>query len=66
MKTKWGGCRPELRTIRLNTELAKKPPQCLEYVVVHELIHLLEPTHNPQFIRWIDHFVPQWRMCAPN
>ena len=47
MKTKWGSCNPGARTIRLNTDLAKKPRECLEYIVVHELVHLLEPTHNP-------------------
>lgn len=45
MKTKWGSCSPIRRSIRLNTELAKKPPGCLEYIVVHELVHLIEPTH---------------------
>ena len=49
MKTKWGSCNPRARTIRLNTELAKKPKECLEYIVVHELLHLLEPTHNARF-----------------
>jgi predicted metal-dependent hydrolase len=46
MKTKWGSCNPTSWSIRLNTELAKKPHDCLEYIVVHELVHLLEPTHN--------------------
>ena len=50
MKTKWGSCNHDARAIRLNTELARKPPECLEYIVVHELIHLLEPTHNARFI----------------
>ena len=54
MKTKWGSCQPESRSIRLNTELAKKPPQCLEYILAHELIHLREPTHNAEFVRLID------------
>jgi predicted metal-dependent hydrolase len=61
MKTKWGSCNPNKRTIRLNTELAKKPPECLEYVVVHEMVHLLEPTHNSTFIGLMDQFMPQWR-----
>ncbi len=61
MKTKWGSCNPKARTIRLNTELAKKPPVCLEYIVVHELMHLLEPTHNPRFRVLMDHHFPQWR-----
>ena len=61
MKTKWGGCSPERKTIRLNTELAKKPPECLEYLVVHEMTHLLEPTHNERFIGLMDRFMPNWR-----
>ncbi|MBN8461043.1 MAG: M48 family metallopeptidase [Verrucomicrobia bacterium] len=61
MKTKWGSCNPRGRTLRLNTDLAKKPPQCLEYLVVHELIHLLEPTHNARFTALMDHHMPQWR-----
>jgi hypothetical protein len=60
MKTKWGSCNPEARTIRLNTELAKKPPECLEYIVVHELVHLLEPTHNARFVALMDRFMPKW------
>jgi len=62
MKTKWGSCNYRARTIRLNTELAKKPPQCLEYLVVHELAHLLEPTHNGRFTEYMDRFMPGWRM----
>lgn len=61
MKTKWGSCNPRSRNIRLNTELAKKPPECLEYIIVHELVHLLEPTHNSRFISLMDEFLPQWR-----
>jgi len=61
MKTKWGSCSPDSRSIRLNTELAKKPPECLEYIVVHEMIHLLEPTHNARFISLMDQFMPKWR-----
>ena len=49
MKTKWGSCNPAAGTIRLNTELAKKPKECLEYVVVHELAHLIERHHNERF-----------------
>jgi len=60
MKTKWGSCNPTARTIRLNTELAKKPSECLEYIVAHEIVHLLEPTHNARFTRLLDHFMPQW------
>ena len=61
MRTRWGSCTPGRHTIRLNTELAKKPRECLEYVVVHELVHLLEPTHNANFISLMDKFMPQWR-----
>ena len=60
MKTKWGSCNHEARTIRLNTELAKKPPECLEYIVVHELVHLLEPTHNARFVGLMDQLMPSW------
>lgn len=60
MRTKWGSCNHRARNIRLNTELAKKPSECLEYVVVHELAHLLEPTHNSRFIALMDRFMPKW------
>jgi hypothetical protein len=62
MKTKWGSCNHRSHTIRLNTELAKKPPECLEYIVVHELVHLLEPTHNARFIALMDRFMPRWQI----
>ncbi len=61
MKTKWGSCTPGRRHIRLNVELAKKPWECLEYVVVHEMVHLLEPSHNATFMSLMDKFMPQWR-----
>lgn len=61
MKTKWGSCTPESGYIRLNTDLAKKPPECLEYIVVHELVHLLEPTHNARFVALMDVHLPQWQ-----
>lgn len=61
MKTKWGGCNPRARTLRLNTELAKKPKACLEYIVVHEMSHLLEPTHGTRFVALMDRFMPDWR-----
>ena len=61
MKTKWGSCNPKMRTIRLNTELAKKTPECLEYIVVHELVHLIEPTHNERFRGLMDKYMPLWR-----
>ncbi|WP_185736037.1 M48 family metallopeptidase [Burkholderia cepacia] len=60
MKTKWGSCSPARRSIRINTELAKKPPGCLEYIVVHELVHLLEPTHNERFKALMRTFMPEW------
>ena len=61
MKTLWGSCSHERGTIRLNVELAKKPPECLEYILVHELVHLLEPTHNARFVKWLDQFMPKWQ-----
>ena len=61
MKTRWGSCNIQGHTIRLNSELAKKPPECLEYILVHELVHLLEPTHNPRFVSTMDRFMPEWR-----
>jgi hypothetical protein len=61
MKTKWGSCNPNAGTIRLNTELAKKPKDCLEYILVHEMVHLLEPTHNARFVALMDQFMPAWR-----
>jgi len=61
MKTKWGSCNPGAGHIRLNTELAKKPPECLGYIVVHEMTHLLEPTHNARFRAMIDRFMPRWQ-----
>ncbi|MCH8473992.1 MAG: M48 family metallopeptidase [Opitutales bacterium] len=60
MRTKWGTCTPAKGYIRLNTELAKKPRECLEYLVVHEMVHLLEPTHNERFLKFMDTFLPQW------
>jgi hypothetical protein len=61
MKTKWGSCNPISRNIHLNSELAKKPRECLEYIIVHELMHLLEPTHNAAFMDLMDRYIPQWR-----
>lgn len=61
MKTRWGGCNPSTGNIRLNTELAKKPPECLEYILVHELAHLIEPTHSNRFLTLMDKFMPHWR-----
>jgi hypothetical protein len=61
MKTKWGSCSLASAGIRLNTDLARKPRECLEYIVVHEMVHLLEPTHNTRFIALMDMFMPNWR-----
>ncbi|MBQ5940393.1 M48 family metallopeptidase [Massilia sp. AB1] len=61
MKTKWGSCNHAERNIRLNTELVKKPKDLLEYVVVHEMAHLIEPTHNDRFIAILDEHYPSWR-----
>jgi predicted metal-dependent hydrolase len=62
MKTKWGSCNAEARRIWLNLELVKKPPQCLEYIIVHELAHLIERKHNDRFVGLMDAHLPNWRM----
>jgi hypothetical protein len=61
MKTRWGSCNPASASIRLNTDLAKKPRECLEYIVVHEMVHLLEPTHNKRFVTLMDRYMPKWQ-----
>jgi len=61
MKTKWGTCNHEAKRIWLNLELAKKPPECLEYIVVHEMVHLLERKHNDNFTTIMDYHLPKWR-----
>ncbi len=61
MKTKWGSCNPEARRVWLNLELAKKPPVCLEFLIVHELTHLLERRHNDRFLSLMDRHLPHWR-----
>jgi predicted metal-dependent hydrolase len=61
MKTKWGSCNHRACTIRLNTDLAKKPRPCLEYIVVHEMTHLFERTHNERFIALMRQFMPKWK-----
>lgn len=61
MKTKWGSCNHKAGNIRLNTELIKKPKDLLEYVIVHEMVHLLEPTHNERFISILGEHFPTWR-----
>jgi predicted metal-dependent hydrolase len=61
MKTKWGSCNHETGKIRFNTELVKKPKDLLEYVVVHEMVHILEPTHNDRFMAILGKYYPTWR-----
>jgi len=60
MKTRWGTCTVEARRIWLNLELAKKPASCLEYILVHEMVHLLERHHNERFRALMDSFLPNW------
>jgi predicted metal-dependent hydrolase len=61
MKTRWGSCILQKGNIRLNTELAKKPRECLEYIIVHELMHMIEPTHNNRFVTLMDKYYPNWK-----
>lgn len=61
MKTKWGSCNTSASRIWLNLELAKKPPECLEYILLHELVHLLERHHNEKFKAHMDRLMPDWR-----
>lgn len=63
MKTRWGSCTPKTGRVRFNLELAKRSPECLEYIVVHELVHLLEASHNSRFKALMDKFYPDWRLC---
>ncbi len=60
MKTKWGSCNIEKKRIWLNLELIKKPVNCLEYIIVHEMVHLLERHHNDNFLYYMDTFLPNW------
>lgn len=62
MKTRWGSCNYTQGNVRFNSELARKPPECLEYVVVHELVHLLEPSHNARFHSLMSQFMPNWKL----
>jgi predicted metal-dependent hydrolase len=62
MKTRWGTCNAVARRIWLNVELAKKSPSCLEYIIVHEMVHFLEYHHNDRFTAYMDRFIPGWRM----
>ncbi|SET30043.1 hypothetical protein SAMN05660297_01983 [Natronincola peptidivorans] len=61
MKTRWGTCNPAAKRIWINLELAKKSPRCLEYIIVHEMVHLLERNHNARFKEYMDKFLPNWR-----
>jgi predicted metal-dependent hydrolase len=61
MKTQWGSCNPASKRLWFNLELAKKPVQCVEYIVAHELAHLLERQHNERFTRLLDRHLPSWR-----
>ena len=61
MKTRWGSCNIEAHRIWVNLELVKKPVHCLEYIIVHEMVHLLERLHNDRFTEHMDKFMPQWR-----
>lgn len=63
MKTKWGGCNARAGTIRLNTELVKKPKDLLEYVIVHEMVHLREATHSAKFVELMTRHYPNWRVA---
>jgi predicted metal-dependent hydrolase len=62
MKTRWGTCNRKARRIWLNLELAKRPLNCLEFIIVHELTHLIERRHNDRFRDYMDHFMPLWRV----
>lgn len=62
MKTKWGTCTIASSRIWLNLELAKKSENCLEYIIVHEMVHLLERKHNDRFVEYMDKFMPKWRI----
>lgn len=61
MKTKWGSCNSSARNIRLNLDLAKKAPECLEYILVHEMLHFFVPNHGPKFVELMDTHMPHWR-----
>lgn len=62
MKTKWGTCNIEQKRIWINLELAKKPYYCLEYIIVHEMIHLIERHHNDNFLAHLDKYLPKWKL----
>lgn len=60
MKTKWGSCNPEKKRIWINLELIKKPPKHLEYIIVHEMLHFFEKTHNVRFKTLLSQYMPEW------
>ena len=62
MKTRWGSCNAEAGRIWMNLELAKKPASCLAYILVHEMVHVLERDHNDRFRELMDRAIPQWRL----
>jgi predicted metal-dependent hydrolase len=62
MRTRWGTCNINAKRIWINLELAKKPPECLEYIVVHEMVHLLERKHNDRYRAFMDLYLPRWRV----
>jgi len=62
MKTRWGSCNSDARRIWLNLELIKKPKHCLEYIIVHEMVHLIERHHNDAFVSLMDKYMPNWRL----
>ncbi len=61
MKTRWGTCNIKAKRIWINLELAKRPKECIEYIVVHEMVHLFERLHNERFTAYMDKFLPKWR-----
>jgi hypothetical protein len=63
MKTRWGSCNNKSKKIHLNLELAKKPLQCIEYIVVHEMVHIIERKHNERFLAYMNKFLPNWKAC---
>jgi hypothetical protein len=66
MKTHWGSCNPAKQTLRLNSELAKRDPQYLEYVIVHEMLHIIEKGHNKKFYRLLSKYLPDWKNIRKN
>ena len=60
MTSRWGSCKPKARKICLNLQLAKKPPECLEYIILHELVHIMEKYHNDRFYSFMDKYMPKW------